>query len=162
MASIINEYNESVDLDSIQDRSNLSVESLVRDYKLRTIAGFLHNKRDRPDLNIKQLAKLTHTSVSSLSRIRKDLGVQSFYKYNVPRNKTITHSSNIVQVKADNVNKCDVCSKECKSKSGLKSHLKSHREVKGGHVSPVVISDKKDSSFKETTDEIIDQIVGRI
>ncbi len=76
------EINDLLELDKINS------ESLVKNQKKKKIVQFLIQKDLQPNLTAHQLAKQVNSSLSTINRIRTDLNLKSFFRYDTPTKKT--------------------------------------------------------------------------
>ena len=74
-------------LEILHSLKNLEPKTIRIFPNVNTIMKFIEAKEEEPHLTEYQLCKKIGTSVSTLTRIRKDLGISSFYRYDVPLKK---------------------------------------------------------------------------
>ena len=74
-------------LEILNSLKNLDTKTIRLLPKVNTIMKFIEAKEEKPNLTEYQLCKKIGTSVSTFNRIRKDLGISSFYRYDVPLKK---------------------------------------------------------------------------
>ena len=113
--------------------------SIKRASKLEKIAIYEELKSEHPDWHNDQICAAMQSSISTMSRIRRDLGVKSSWRYDISlktkRNTTKWH--------------CEKCNKDMleTSKEGhlkTKTHLQSESESNSPHNKPTT-SNKDDS-----------------
>ena len=139
--------------------------SIQRASKLEKIAIYEELKSEHPDWHNDQICAAMQSSISTMSRIRRDLGVKSSWRYDIPlntkRNTTKWH--------------CEKCNKDMLETS-KESHLKSKTHINKSSVESEsnTLRSKPTSSSKpkttkqtkaeiggneEMTDEQLDEII---
>jgi len=131
-------YNIDERLSKLERRKNLEdikPENVAKVHKMMLLEDFLEQKEIYPEIKAAGLAKSIGTSLSTINRTRKDLGVKSFYRYDIPVNKS-TRTKKEVEVTRPSFKYSD-CNKEFKSKPAMASHSRVHSkktttEIKSG------------------------------
>ena len=118
--------------------------------KVNTVMKFIEAKEEEPHLTEYQLCKKIGTSVSTLTRIRKDLGISSFYRYDVPlKKKTVKHEleEESQAVKKEQHPSKKISSKKSKNKNVIgkgkidnnsQNTINEERETPSGYVSEIL------------------------
>lgn len=109
-----NKIEKDIDILTKLDEISIDPKKLNQIYKLNLHNKFLLMKSEKPNLTQHQICKALGTSESTMKRIRKDLDIQSPYRFNIPLKKSTTSSSEKIE--------CDKCNTICKNEIGLKIH----------------------------------------
>ena len=86
-----NKFDSNAYLNIVKNRTELSAEDILRDFKLRQYTEYLNNHYTYKDVKGPELAKMMNTTMSSMNRIRKDLNAPSIFQYKVPLNQKSNH-----------------------------------------------------------------------
>jgi hypothetical protein len=115
----------------------------IRKYDRMDVVKFMQAKKEHPDYNKNLLCALIGVSDSYLKRIMKDLDIKSFYRHDIPINKTYKKKSN----KNNEKNHTSVRIEDTIIKS--KNKRESSKNIKGGGKNPE----------GDITDEYIDKLI---
>ena len=89
-----NENNKILSrMERIDTYSNLDPNKIMNSYKMELIDRYLQEKTMHPELHSKALCKTLKISSSTINRTRRDLGLKSFYQYDIPLNKKVSKKS---------------------------------------------------------------------
>jgi hypothetical protein len=75
-------------LNSIKYTSSIEPEDIRKNLKMKKVLQFVKSMEENPNLNKNQICKKIGISNSSLKRNMKDFNIKSFYRYDVPANKS--------------------------------------------------------------------------
>ena len=110
-------------LERIKSLENVKPENITKVHKMMLLENFLEQKEMHPNVKAAGIAKSIGSSLSTINRTRKDLGVKSFYQYDIPVNKVTRLKE--VDRKQESF-KCSDCNKDFKSKPAMASHKRIH------------------------------------
>jgi hypothetical protein len=77
-------------LSKVAELENLNSNAILKLHKQQIIMAFSDLKREKPFLSAAELCKQLSISKSSFSRIRRDLGMRSFYRYDASDRTELT------------------------------------------------------------------------
>ena len=89
--ALIQNFDESAQMNHITNRTGLKLHDIVDDYKKQQITAFLEQRKKNPTLKAAEIAKAIGSSKSSVSRILRDFGEKSLYRYTIPKYKKSKH-----------------------------------------------------------------------
>ncbi len=139
-------------LKDIKALSTIQPEHIRKYDRMDVVVKFMQAKKEHPDYNKNQLCALIGVSHSYLKRIMKDLDIKSFYRHDIPINKTYKKKSN----KNNEKNHTSVRIEDTIIKS--KNKRESSKNIKGGGKNPEGAA-KGSLSTDDITDEYIDKLI---
>ena len=145
-------------LSMINDIKDLSIEDIKKLHKFKLMESVFDEKEKNRKLTLPQIAGKLGTSVSSISRTRKDLGLNSLFKYDVPLKNSKKKESNVSKEN-------DVSSVKIKKPRGRKSKNNVSNIISAGNLYNKEIDlgmnvNAALSLNNESLDEIADKIFG--
>lgn len=138
MTDDINNFDEVSHLNNLNSRKNITGHDVTRDSKLRLLTKYEQQKIKYPNLSNEDLCKSINSTSYEMNRIKKDLGIDTSKKYDIPSgkgkkldpNQFGEQYKNLVgkgKVVSDDLI-CVQCGKNFKNKSGMLSHIRSHNK----------------------------------
>ncbi len=152
-------------LKDIKALSTIQPEHIRKYDRMDVVIKFMQAKKEHPDYNKNQLCALIGVSDSYLKRIMKDLDIKSFYRHDIPINKTYKMKPN-KNSEQNHIHETETSDriediiiknpKDTKIKSKYKRE--SSKNIKGGGKNPE--GEVKGSlSTDDITDEYIDKLI---
>src|SRR6202000_1365555 len=83
--SILQTAHNKVNLKSLAEEGAIDANLIQRQAKVENIAVYMQIMKDNPELKNDQICSTMGISASTMRRIRKDLAVNSPYRYDIPR-----------------------------------------------------------------------------
>ena len=147
MSSVLQEarrkIRESGGLLNIAQEASVDANLLQRQLKVEKIAIFAEIMKEYPNMNNKQICEQMNVSETTMRRIRKDLGVNSPYRYEIAsrKNKTVGKAGRNDKKVEENLDE--------KPKRGRKKKLVN---VKSDEPTKSIIRNRSKSNKKEEKD----------